>query len=261
MSDQSPSSASVQEVRDYLVAELERFRTQLSPDQWQAILVGVSDEGEIAAFPCRLVLPFHYPATIKELDDLGPDHFEFPDSSVKLRRQKIPEFAEQYKLFAALDDQAESIRASERHKHRRIQVLQEACAVPDKALTIFGIESDTETWWEVNTFHISGPRIPLPPAPVSDVQILARLCRHAHSYVGQSRFHVEDGSIVEVSFDGADTTDATIDLLRDVPHLRELLGRLRSLSLKKTLVTGRSLRFLERELPHIQITHSHYLED
>jgi hypothetical protein len=260
MSNSSPPSASAKEVRGYLAAELERARTLLAPDQWQALLVGVSDQGEVAAYPCRLVLPFHYPATIEELEDYGPDHFTFPESSWELRWQEIPEFAEQYKIFAALDDDAESTRASDRHKHRRIEVLQDACASFDPALTVFGIESDTETWWEANTFHISGPRIPSPPAPVSDAQVLARLCCHTHSYVGQSRFQIEDGAIVEVSFDGADTTDATVDLLRDIPRLRELLGRLRRMSLQSTLVTDRSLRFLERELPHVQIAYSHYLE-
>jgi hypothetical protein len=159
-----------------------------------------------------------------------------------------------------LDNDAESTRASDRHKQRRIQVLQDACATFDPAMTIFGIESDTETWWEANTFHISGPRIPSPPPPVSDAQVLSRLCRHTHSYIGQSRFQIEDGAIVEVSFDGADTSDSTIDLLRNVPRLRDLLGKLRRMSLQSTLVTGRSLRFLERELPHVKVTYSHFLE-
>jgi hypothetical protein len=172
----------------------------------------------------------------------------------------IPEFAKQYEIFSALDDRAESIRASDGHRQRRIQVLQDACAPFDPALTIFGIESDIETWWEANTFHISGPRIPSPPAPISDAQVLARLCRHTHSYVGQCRFQIEDGAIVEVSFDGADTTDATIDLLRGIPRLRELHSKLRRMSLQDTLVTDRSLRFLKRELPHVEIVYSHYLE-
>jgi len=260
MGKSSTQSASVTQVRDYVSAEIKRARIYLSSDQWQALLVGVSDQGEIAAYPCRLVLPFHYPATIAELDDYGPDHFSFPQDSWKLRWQAIPEFAEQYQVFAALDDDAESTRASDRHKQRRIQVLQDACTSLDPMLTVFGIESDTETWWEANTFHISGPRIPSPPTPVSDAQLLARLCCHTHSYFGKSRFQIEDGAIVEVDFDGADTTDATIDLLRDVPRLRELLGKLRRISLESTLVTDRSLRFLERELPHVQIAHSHYLE-
>ena len=250
----------MKEVRDFLASELDRARTQLAPDQWQALLVGVSDQGEIAAHPCRLVLPFHYPATIEELDDYGPDHFTFPESSWELRWQEIPEFAEQYRIFAALDDIAESTRASSRHTHRRIEVLQDACIPFDPALTVFGIESDDESLWEANTFHISRPRIPSPPTPVSDAQVLARLCRHTHSYVGQSRFHIEGGAIVEASFDGADTTDATIDLLRDVPRLGALLGKLRRLSLLKTLVTNRSLSFLESELPHVEIAYSHFLK-
>lgn len=260
MSKSSAQSASVTQVRNYLSAEIQRARTQLSTDQWQALLVGVSDQGEIAAYPCRLVVPFHYPATIAELDGHGPDHFTFPGRSWELRWQVIPEFVEQYEVFAALDDDAESTRALDRQIQRRILVLQDACAPFDQALTVFGIVSDTEEWWEANTFHISGPRIPSPPTPVSDVQILSRLCRHTHSYVGQSRFQIEDGVIVEVSFDGADTTDATFDLLRDIPRLPELLGKLRRLSLRSTLVTGRSLRFLERELPHVEIAYSHFLE-
>ncbi len=260
MSQSSSQPASLKEVRDYVAAEIERARTQLSPDEWQALLIGVSDQGEIAAYPCLLVLPFHYPATIGELDDYGPDHFGFPEASWELRWQEIPEFAKQYEIFAALDDDAESIRASDRHQHRRIQVLQDACVPFDQALTIFGIDSDTETWWEANTFHISGPRIPPPPAPVSDAQVLARLCRHTHSYIGRSRFAIEDGAIVEVAFDGADTTDTTIDLLRGIPRLRELLSKLRRMSLQSTLVTERSLRFLQRELPHVEIAYSHYLQ-
>lgn len=217
----------------------------------------MSDDGEIIAFPCRLVLPFHYPATIAELDASGPDHFEFPDTSLKLNRQKIAEFVEQSALITGLEER-EFMRASEKYEHRRIAVLQEACASFAPDLTVFGIESDNETWWEVNTFHISGPRIPAPADPVSDVQILARLCRQTHSYVGRSRFKIEEESIVDVSFDGASTADTTIDLLRGVPRLRELLGKLKRLSLQSTLVTDRSLRFLERELPHVEIVHSDY---
>jgi hypothetical protein len=257
LSNSSPASA--EEVRDYLIAELERFRTHLSPDQWQALLVRVSDEGEIAAFPCHLVLPFHYPASIEELDEFEREHFQFPDTSLKLRRQRISEFAAQYQHLSELEDPVESIRASERHRQRRIELLQDACAGFDSGLTVFGIESDVWTWWEVNTFHIFGPRIPPPPAPVSDAQVLARLRRHTHSSAGQSSFRTEDNAIVEAAFNGADTTDATIDLLRGVPRLRELLGKLRRMSLQKTLVTNRSLKFLERELPQVEVDYSHYL--
>jgi hypothetical protein len=261
MSKSSAQNGSVTEVREYLSAEIHRAREQLSPDHWQALLVGVSDQGEVAAYPCRLVLPFFYPATIAELDARRTSHFTLVRKPAwDLQKHIIREFAEQYKIFAALDDDAESIRASDRHMHRRIEVLQDACAPFDPALTIFGIESDTETWWEANTFHISGPRIPSPPTPVSDAQVLSRLCRHTQSYVGQSRFQIKDGAIVEVSFDGAATTDATFDLVRDVPRLRELLGKLRRMSLQSTLVTDRSLRFLEGELPHVVITYSHFLE-
>jgi hypothetical protein len=256
----SASPDSVREIRDFLAAELERFRAHISSDQWQTLLVGVSDQGEIKAFPCRLVLPFHYPATVAELDALGPDHFEFPDSPLKLDRRKIPEFAEQYAVFTAMNDEADAILASERHKQRRVNLLREACATFNPTLTVFGIESDSEAWWEVNTFQISGPRIPQPPVPVSDIQLLARLCHHTHSYVGQGRFKIEDGAIVEVGFDGADTTDATIDLLRGVPRLSELLGKLKKMCLKSTLVTERSLKFLARELPHVEILHSHHFD-
>jgi hypothetical protein len=96
---------------------------------------------------------------------------------------------------------------------------------------------------------------------LSNAQLLARLCRHTHSYVGRSRFGIESEAITEVSFDGACTTDATIDLLRGIPNLRDLLRRLRRISLESTLVTERSLKFLERELPHVEIAYSHYLED
>jgi hypothetical protein len=260
MSDSSAQPTSVKEVRDFLVAEVQRARTQLSANEWHALLVGVSDEGEVAAYPCNLLLPFYYPRTVDELDDYGPDHFSFPESSWKLRWQQISEFAQQYEVYNALDDDEAEIRAEACHKTRRVEVLQEACASIDSRLTIFGIESDTETWWEANTFHISGPRIPSPPTPISDAQLLARLCRQTQSYVGRSRFHIEDGAITGVSFDGASTTDATIDLLRDVPRLRDLLGRLRRMSLKSTLVTDRSLRFIKRELPHVEIVYSHYLE-
>lgn len=261
--EKSPTQLkSVRTIHNYLAEEIQRARKQLSPDQWQTILVGVSDEGAIAAYPCRLILPFHYPATIEELDESEQAHFSFPDSSWELRRQVIPEFAEQYELFAAMEDEAESIPASQRHLQRRIAVLQDACLSFDPALTIFGIESDSETWWEVTTFHISGPRIPPPLPPVSDVQILARLSRQTHSGLGlgKSGFEIERGAITEMSFDGANTTDAMIDLLRGIPNLNHLLRNLKMMSLQYTLVTNRSLKFLEKELPHVEIAHSHYLE-
>jgi hypothetical protein len=260
MSTPPANPVSVKEVREFVAAELQRARAHLSSDLWQAVLVGVSDQGELAVYPCRLLLPFHYPATIEELDDYGADHFSFPESAWKLQWHVISEFAEHYEVFEALDNKTESIRASNRHLHRRIQVLREACAPLDPVLSIFGIESDIETWWEANTFHISGPRIPTPPIPISDAQLLARLCRHTQSYVGKTRFHIKDGAIIEVAFDGASTSDATIDLLRGVPHLSVLLARLRRMSLQSTLVTDRSLRFLKRELPHVEIVYSHYLE-
>src|SRR5262245_47169283 len=103
MSNPPAEPASVKEVRDFVAAEIQRARTHLVPDLWQAVLVGISDQGEIAAYPCSLVLPFHYPVTIDELDDDGPDHFSFPESSWELHWQMIPEFAEQYDVFAALD--------------------------------------------------------------------------------------------------------------------------------------------------------------
>lgn len=261
MSDSSSPQASIQEVRTHLAAELVRARTHLSPNLWEALIIGVSDQGTIAIYPCLWVLPFHYPASIQELDDYGPSHFKFPETEWTLRWQEIPEFAEQYEVFMALEEDAEITQASDQHRRRRIAVLQEACSGFDPALTIVGIESDTEEWWEVNTFHLAGPRIPAPPTPVSDAQILARLCRQKGSYVGRSRFQIEDDAIVEVSFEGADTTDATIDLLRPVPRVRELLGKLRRISLLHTRVTNRSLRFLERELPHVEIAYSHFLED
>lgn len=260
MSKPSAEHASVNEVRDYVAAELGLARTQLPPEQRRTPLIGVSDIGEIAACPCRLVIPFHYPATIAELDDYPTDHFSFPEGDWGSRWRAIPEFVHQYEIFSGLDDRADSIRLSDIHQRRRVQVLQDACASFDPALTFFGIESDTETWWEVNTFHTSGPRIPSPPTPVSDAQALTRLCRQTHSYVGKSRFQIEDGAITGVSFDGASTTDTTIDLLRDVPRLGDLLGKLRRMSLQSTLVTDRSLRFLKRELPDVDIVYSHYLE-
>lgn len=254
------NSESVKVVYEYLRAEIERAEKELSSDQWQAILVGAGDEGEIVAYPCRLILPFHYPASVDELDDCGSDHFSFPEDSWNLRWQPIREFVEQYELFAAIEDNDESVHTGNRHLQRRITVFRDACSSLDPALTIFGIESDSGTWMEVNTFHISGPRIPLPPPPVSDAQVLARLCCHTHSYLGKSRFRIEGGAIIEVDFDGADTTDATIDLLRGIPNLRELLRGLRKVSLESTLVSDRSLRFLERELPHVEVAHSPHLK-
>src|SRR5262245_30421080 len=104
MSNSSPPPASVEEVRNYLAAELERAQTLLLPDQWQAILIGVGDQGAIAAFPCRLALPFHYPASIEELDQRPTNHFVFVKKPLwSLRRHVVREFAEQYERFAALD--------------------------------------------------------------------------------------------------------------------------------------------------------------
>jgi hypothetical protein len=43
MNNSSAEQASVKDVRDYLTAEIKRARMQLAPEQWQALLVGVSD--------------------------------------------------------------------------------------------------------------------------------------------------------------------------------------------------------------------------
>src|SRR6266705_2782618 len=115
----SSQMESVKAVQAYINAEVHRAQKQLSPDQWQAILVGASDQGEIAAYPCRLVLPFHYPATLDELDEYGPEHFSFPKSSWDLLRQPIHEFCEQYKVVFAIADNAESVRAEYDHRRRR----------------------------------------------------------------------------------------------------------------------------------------------
>ncbi|HZR19751.1 MAG TPA: hypothetical protein VFE51_20870, partial [Verrucomicrobiae bacterium] len=242
-------------------AEIQRAQKQLSPEQWSACLVGVGDRGEVAVYPCNLVLPFHYPETVAELDEYGPDHFSFPEDSWAIQWHAIQEFADQYEQYAAMEDKAQSIDAEVRHRQWRIQVLRDACVRFDPKLTMFGIESDAETWWEVLTFQISGPRLPPPPLPKSDAQLLSRLCRHTHSYVGRSRFTIEAEAITEVRFDGACVTDTTIDLLRGIPNLGHLLSRLRKMSLESTLVTDRSLKFLERELPHVELAYSHYLED
>lgn len=247
-------------IREQVRDDLKRAKLSLTLEQFEALLIGVSDEGEIAVYPCRFILPFHYPATIEELDEYGPDHFQFPQEQWELKWKEIPEFAQQYDHWFSIDDDAISYQLGERNLQTRIRRFQEACSVLDPTLTIFGIESDTETWWEVNTFHISGPRIPPPPLPQSDAQLLARLCRHSHSYVGESRFTIEDAEITEASFNGADTTDRTIDLLRGVPNLSVLLRGLRKISLENTLVTSRSLQFLKRELPHVEVIYSHFLE-
>jgi hypothetical protein len=260
MSRPPSNSESVEAVREYFSAEIGRAQQELTREQWQAILAGVNDLGDVAVYPCRLILPFHYPATIAELDENGPDHFAFPEVSWNLRWQSIREFAEQYEKFSAIEDDAESVRVGQQHLRRRIKVLQDGCAGFDPGLTIIGIESDSEEWWEPLTFHVSGPRIPPPPSPVSDVQILSRLRRQTQNYIGKSAFGIEDGVITEVRFDGACTTDATFDLLRGIPNLRDLLKGLRRMSLESTLATDRSLRFLKRELPHVEIAYSHYLE-
>jgi hypothetical protein len=48
---------------DYIKAEIARAKSQLNTSLWDAIMVGVSDQGEVAVSPCRLILPFHYPAS------------------------------------------------------------------------------------------------------------------------------------------------------------------------------------------------------
>ena len=240
----------------------EHFPSVQSP----AVLVEISawgDWGKIAASPCGLVLPFHYPATMEELDEPERDHFIPASKSWKPNWQSIPEFEDQNKVYSDtednVEDKAELMRVEQIHRQRRISVLQEAASSFLPTLTVFG--NDSASWTEVNTFHISGPRLPQPPAPVSDIQILARLCKHTHSYVGQNRFRMEHGAITGVDFNGADTTDITIDLLRGVPNLAHLLRNLKKMSLKSTLVTDRSLNFLARELPHLEVSYSHYLKD
>lgn len=259
MSQSPVKETSAKEIRDYLSDEIRRAQNDLLPSQWQSLLVGLGDAGEVSVHPCLLALPFHYPATIDELDGLDREHFDFPGQPWEPRWRTIPEFSSLSEILDTIEDDKEYTHTAKRHLQHKVRTLQNACTSLDPSLTIFGIESDIETWWEANTFYISGPPIPSPPPPVSDIQILARLCRHTHSYVGKSRFQIEEGAITAVNFDGADTTDETIDLLRDVPHLSKLLHKLRRLSLLSTLVSDRSLEFLEKELPHVRIRHSHFL--
>ena len=127
--------------------------------------------------------------------------------------------------------------AEEHHRQCRMATLREACSGFDQALTVFGIQSDLETWWEVNTSHISGPPIPPPPPPRSDAQLLAPLLRQTQNHVSKSVFGISGGAITEVTLNGACTTDATIDLLRGISNLKELLRCLRKVSLRTTLVT------------------------
>lgn len=188
---------SVELIRRHLAAEIERAREELPAGRWEAILVGVSDYGRIAAYPSRLILPFHYPKTDAELHEYGPDHFEFPEDVWELRWEEIPEFVAQYEVFAALKDDRDSNHASERHRRRRIAVLRGACALFDPDLAVFGVESDNEEWWEVNTFHVAGPHLPSPPSPVSDVQLLARLCCQT-GRSARNALKFEDGAVVEV---------------------------------------------------------------
>src|SRR5687767_5284119 len=107
MSRQPANTDSVKAVHEYLRAEIRRAQEQLTSDQWEAIMVGMSDQGVIISSPCRLVLPFHYHASIEELNHRGPPHFNFPKSPWKHCRQDIPEFAEQYQVVSALEDGAE----------------------------------------------------------------------------------------------------------------------------------------------------------
>jgi hypothetical protein len=122
------------------------------------------------------------------------------------------------------------------------------------------METDNETWWEVNTFHVSGPRLPPPPPPKTDVQIFARLCRQTHRDI-RNALTFSNGYVSEFRLGGAGTSDATIDLLRNIPNLRDLLRNLEKLSFRSTLLTSRSLRFLKRDLPHVQIDYSHFDDD
>jgi hypothetical protein len=277
--------------------EILRAIKSLNGKGYDTMLIGVADQGPLTVSPCRLLLPFHYPATIEELDHAHPSHFEFAADVLKnpnwqptkseladstntrigqryldnwafasfrnaprlwsIRRKNIRYLAKLYE-DSRNKEGMEFVSASDRRFELTLHILQEACAGFDPKLTIIGIESDSGSWWEVNTFHVSGPPIPPPPAPRSAVQVLARLCRHQHSYVGRSRFTIQRGVITEVAFDGACTTDATVDLLRGIPGLRELLNGLRKISLRHTLVTKQSLEFLRLQLPGAKISWSAY---
>lgn len=289
----------VTEVRHFLNSEVTRARRTLKDGKWDTMLVGVSDLGELTLHPCRLLLPFHYPATIGELDDEMPDHFEFAERMLKnpnwqpdkaeLDGGDVAELQRYFgnhafpsyrnasriwsvpshdvrlfkKLYDRLDDQEglEFEKASAQLKSVQLQILQEACAEFDSEQTIIGIESESEEWWEVLTFHIHGPPIPPPPPPVSDVQLFCRLRRQTHNYIGKSAFTIIRGRIAEICLDGACSSDATINLLRGIPNLKSLCAALQTISLRSTLVTRKSLDFLKIELPHVKISWSAHPDD
>jgi hypothetical protein len=300
MTTRDEIAKSVTEVRDFLKGEIARAKQTLRSGKWDTILVGVSDCGELSVHPCRLLLPFHYPVTIDELDAEKPDHFEFAESVLKdanwkpdkskpndgedmkdlkrffgnhafasyrkaprmwsVQRHAVPLFEKLYDKVTAKEGLEFEKVAAQQEKVQR-QILQEACAKFDPKQTIIGIESESEEWWEVLTFHIQGPRIPQPPAPVSDVQLLCRLHRQTHNYIGKTAFTSKRGRITEIHLDGACTSDTTIDLLRGIANLKSLCNALKEISLRSTLVTRKSLDFLKAELPHVKVSWSAYPDD
>lgn len=297
MVTKSAFNKAVAQVRAFLKREMARANRNLKDGRWNVILVGISDSGELSVHPCRLLLPFHYPKDIAELDAEQPSHFELAESILKnpdwrpeetkntdnqdmdmlnrllgkhayasyrnaprmwsVRCEIIPLFAKLYEGTATkhgLDFE----KASDHKKELQLKVMRQACAGFTAEKTIIGIESDSEEWWEVLTFHLHGPLIPSPPPPVSDVQLLCRLRRHTHNYIGSSAFTIKRGRIIQLNLDGGCTTDASIDLLRDMPNLGSLLAGLKLISLQSTKITKKSLRFLKTELPRTKILWSPY---
>lgn len=243
-------------LRDAIQSELARFDRSASTE-WNRVCIGFGDEDDVVVMPCRLLLPFHYPSTIEDLDAVKPAHFDFP-ADWDPRLFHIPLFREQYDEVSQHDTDIGFMSAFARTLQKRIELARDACRRTSGDVTFFGIERESDEWWEVLTFHLSGPPLPSAPMPRSDVQLYCRLKRQTHAGIGRYSFGIENGVVTELSLDGASTTDKTVSLMLAVPNLSELCCHLQRLSLKNSLVSRDSIVLLRRALPNVQIEHSYF---
>ncbi|WP_196140635.1 hypothetical protein [Aliikangiella sp. G2MR2-5] len=246
------------EIIEFLKSEIKRSEETLSTEYNQAYIVGCSDDGQIAVFPCQLQIPFHYPKSISELESYDePQHFIIDESNWNEEWLTVAEFEKDYETACLPENEEKFDELINDAINKRIMTLKEACVQLNVLKPIVFVQSESEYWFEVNTIHLAGPELPEMPEPSCDIEVLSRLLRHTVS-APQYSLKIENGVVTEVDLNGGSTNDSTIDLLRNIPNLSELLKGLKRINLESAAISTKSLDFLKTEIQDVELNYTPY---
>ncbi|MCO7223557.1 hypothetical protein [Pleionea sp. CnH1-48] len=245
------------EVYEFIKGEVERSEMDLSDGYRQVFIVGCSDDGEIAVFPCKAITPFHYPRNIEELESYDEQqHFDIDETHWDERWLVVQEFQKQYE-FACLPENEESFDTLLNNEFEsRVSILKEACLKLRSQKPIVFVKSESEYWFEVNTIHLAGPELPRQFEKRNDIEVFSMLLRHVNSRPEYS-LKIEGGVVVEVDLSGGSTDDSTINILRNIPSIETVLQHVRRINMDMTRVSQHSLDFLKNRLQNAEVNYTH----